>query len=166
MYKLVLALAMAVTIAVSTTSYASKRNPVVVQNSNVVSGSTKVSNHLGHGRKAIVNISTKGNDLVAAVRFENHHRSRGWTLCTTVTLVANDGKVLVSQTTQRGIKAKGWRGYRVKNASITFAGAANKVASVSVKSWRCATKRAGREAAKNVYKYRKVLGAMFGYKIP
>ena len=166
MYSKLIKMGMASVIAITSVSSAFAGNPVVTKGAKISKGGAKVSNHLGRGRHAIATVSTKRNDFIVNVRFENHHRSRGWTLCTTVTMLSKAGKPITSKTVKRGIKPKGFRGYRVANASMKFPGLAAKAGGVLVKSWRCSTKRFVPEGIENVVKHRGLIGRIFGVQIP
>lgn len=98
--------------------------------------SERVVISLGRGRKMITTLTKTGNDIKGVARFENHHRSRGWTLRTEVVLFSKDQKELGRIARQRGLRPKGVSGYRRAERSFEFPGAADKVSYVMVVSFR------------------------------
>jgi len=100
---------------------------------------------LGRGRHVLTTVKPDGaNALKVTSRFENHHRSRGWTLCNRITVHDAKGKTLATYTFQKGLRPKGWRGYKRWTGSTRISYPKN-AKSVATTSWRCSTKRVGKQ---------------------
>lgn len=98
--------------------------------------SERVVISIGRGRKMITTLTKSGNDIKGVARFENHHRSRGWTLQTDIVLFSKDQKELARTSRQRGLRPKGIGSYRRAEMSFAFPDVADKVSYVMVVSAR------------------------------
>src|SRR5690606_30394043 len=101
------------------------------------SGPLTIWHELGRGRKTRTILTEDSDNIVAALRFENHHRSRGFHLRQDVVLFdVNGEKIGKEQSAKVGLKPKGWGGYRHATRHLVFENAAPKAAYVLVISRR------------------------------
>lgn len=69
---------------------------------------------IGRGRKFRTTFTKKASEFVVEYRFENHHRSRGWTLRTDLIFFDQDGDVLLTDSWRAGISEKDFGSYKVR----------------------------------------------------
>jgi len=67
---------------------------------------------IGRGRKFIINFTKNGNNVKVRYRFENHHRSRGWTLRTDLGFFDENGEIIKTDFWKAGLSEKDYRSYR------------------------------------------------------
>lgn len=127
----------------------SQKNPVIGASQSYRSG-LRVVNLLGRGRKVFSRFSTVGDDVLVEMEFQNHNKERGWTLANVVEILDGDGQTIAVVSDQKGLKPKGWRGYRVRRHKETVKNVAKSASHVRVMSYRNRTGRFVKEAVEDV----------------
>lgn len=97
-------------------------NPVVADFVILNDASHKAVVSIGRGRKFLITVSKQGADLSIHYRFENHHRSRGWTLKSDVIVLNEEGDIFAQDSWRAGIKEKDYGSYKVRETSRTING--------------------------------------------
>jgi hypothetical protein len=77
---------------------------------------------IGRGREFITVVEKSGDQVSVDFTFENHHRSRGWTLRTDVIVFDEKGQQIGETHARRGLNAKGWDGFKEAKESKKIEG--------------------------------------------
>lgn len=120
------------------------KNPIVSSFFVLDTAIEKATIKLGRGRVTITTFEKDDNDINVFYRFENHNKKRGWTLETSVVLFDVDGNKITADVKDKGLKPKGWSGYRRATLNGVFAGVADKAHFALVVSRRDPTNRVGK----------------------
>lgn len=102
-----------------------------------------------------------GADVLVQMEFQNHHKSRGWTPANVVEFLDERGRTLTVVSGQKGLKPKGWRGYRVKRTEQIAHGMAQSAKYVRTTTYRNRSGRFVKEAVEDLVT---VIAAYYGDK--
>lgn len=108
---------------------------------------------MGRGRNGKLSLTPNGNDLQVALRMENHHKSRGWTIVLEARFYDEKGELLNMARFKDGLKPKLWNSYKRKTKRFALDAIADEVAYIQFTMYRESSKRFLGELAKNVAKY-------------
>lgn len=107
----------------------------------------------GRGRKGNILVAVEGDDLKVALRMENHHNSRGWTIVLEARFYSENGELLNMARFKNGLKPKLWNSYKKKTKQFTLDDIAREVVYIQFTMHRESSKKFLGELAENVAKY-------------